>query len=211
LNYQDSFKPAASGLYRLNEAEEVVRFEENQNMNEFPIAMNTDRAEAILRSVIKYWIAELMECGGTNPEATCEYIFEEEPDLCNLFGEGPVLALCEKLHREEDPGQSAWYTVRFRQLDKLYFDGHLGDYRVRAVYDIGFWWSENGHIDLAGRQIFLPVIMGASPRDMDHMLTEQMVNVVTGATTNDSKWLAEMERLRSMGAPVFKEDLKGKQ
>jgi hypothetical protein len=170
--------------------------------------LDPGRAEALLKPIIKFWIVELMDCGGTNPDATCECITEEEPDLFNALGHERVRALCEELHRSEDLGQSEWYGARFYQFNKQYFDGRLVDYRIRVVYDVRFWINEpedkpqSSYTDLVGRQILQPVTQ-AGHESMEIQLIHHMAHAATGTTADDdNRWLEEMARLKAAGAPV---------
>jgi hypothetical protein len=182
-------------------------------MHKLTSSRNSNRDEAMLRPIIKYWIVELMDCGGTNPDATCEAVADEEPDLYNAIGHERVLALCQELHRAEDPAQSEWYGVRLRQFNKKYFGGCLGDYRVRVVYDIGFWASEPdtgdllSHIDLAGKEIILARTQNVSSHGMECELIHHMAHAATKTTTHDDeRWLQEMKRVTDLGAPVSKDE-----
>jgi hypothetical protein len=170
-----------------------------------------EQAEAALTPIIKYWIVELMACGGTTPEATCDYIAEEEPDLYNALGHERVRELCEELHRFENTTQSEWYGVRFYQFNREYFDGRLGDYRVRVGYDVDFWLTEpleelqRSHIDLGEREIILGATQDGG-HIMEVQLLHHMAHAATGTSTDDDpRWLQEMERLRDLGAPVVEE------
>lgn len=160
MNRSDVLQPVTGGLLQ----DKQVKGTETDPMHKIPDSLNTDRAEALLRSIIKYWIVELTGCGGTNPDATCDYIAEEEPDLFNALGDERVLELCEEIHRSEDTAASGWYAVRLHQFNKEYFGGRLGDYRVRVVYEVDFWITEpldelqRSHIDLVKREIILGLI-----------------------------------------------------
>jgi hypothetical protein len=167
-------------------------------------------AEDSLRPIIKYWIVELMDCGGTNPSATCEVVAEEEPDLYKAVGGERVLALCQELHRLEDLVLSDWYGVKLRLFDKKYFDGRLRGYRVRAVYDIWLWICipfdhfRRSYVDLAGRQIFVEVTQCGGFSDMERHLIHNMAHAATVTTSDDDvEWQREMKRLSELGAPVF--------
>lgn len=182
---------------------------EHGQLNQPTERMNSDRAEALLGPIIKYWIVELMDCGGTSAKATCDFIAEEEPDLYNALGHNRVRALCEELHRAEDSARSEWYSVRLCQFSKQYFDGRLKDYRLRVVYDVSFWTQEPradvqlGHIDLAGRQIILAFTQNASWYRMECALIHHMAHAATGTTMDDDKrWMQEMARLKSAGASI---------
>ena len=176
--------------------------------------MNPDRAEALLTSIIKYWIVELLDSGGADPEGTYEFVGEQEPSLRDAVGNERVLALCEDLHRSEDSNQSEWYAARFYQFNKEYFDGGLPEYQVRLVYDVTFWQREpqkelhRSHIDLARRQIILGLTNCADSHRMDALLLHHMAHAATGTIAdNDARWRQEMNRLRDLGASVLKEDL----
>jgi hypothetical protein len=184
-------------------------FSGHDPLNQSTDSVSTNRAESSLRQIIKYWIVELMDCGGTNPNATCGWIAEQEPELYHALGHARVRALCEELHRAEDTARSEWYGVRLRQFNKEYFDGRLRDYQVRVVYDVSFWTQEPraedllSHIDLPGRQIILAFTQNASWRRMECELIHHMAHGATGTTRDDdNRWLQEMTRLKAAGAPI---------
>jgi hypothetical protein len=171
--------------------------------------LSPDRAEAFLRPITKYWIVELLDLAGTTPDDTCAVVTAEEPDLVSAVGPKRVLSLCDELHRSEDASQSDWYAARLYQFDQEYFDGRLADWSVRAVYDVSWWRGEpnehmeSSHIDLVKRQILLGVTHYANCHGMDYLLIKCMAHAVTGTTSHDDeRWLQEMARLRSAGAPV---------
>jgi hypothetical protein len=185
-------------------------------IHELHSKLNPDRAEALLRPILKYWIVVLMDCGGTSPKTTSEFVAQEEPELVNAVSAERVLVLCQELHRSEDPARSEWYGVTLHQFNKRYFDGRLGDYRVRVVYDTGFWTSQSragdllSHIDLAGREIILAFTQNASWHQMECELIHQMAHAATGSSTDHGdRWLQEMKRLKDLGAPVSEEDWTG--
>jgi hypothetical protein len=169
----------------------------------------TDRAEALLRPIITYWIVELMDYGGSTPDATSEVVAEEEPDLCRALGDERVQELCEELHRAEDTAASERYGVRLHQFNKEYFEGRLGDCRVRVVFDLDFWMREpastlqRSHIDLTERQIILGLTHDGH-RVMEAQLLHHLAHASTSTTADDDpRWLQEMERLRDLGAPLI--------
>jgi hypothetical protein len=171
--------------------------------------LNLNYVETLLRRIIKYWIVDLIDCGGTNPYATCGWVEEQEPDLCRTLGHERVLALCQELHRSEDLKKSEYYRAMLHEFDAEYFNGCLADYRVRVVYDIDFWISEPvaynlaSHTDLVGKQIILALTQTGSSEDMESALLHHMAHAVTETTTDDDdRWLREMQRLRYAGAPV---------
>jgi hypothetical protein len=168
-------------------------------------------AEAALRPIIKYWIVELMDCGGTNPDATHDFLWEEEPDLCEALGAERVFALCEEIHGSEELFHSDWYQVRFDQFNKQFFDDRLPSFRVRVVYDVPLRMKEaasgdeRSHLDMAGRQIMLAMTQ-VSSQFVECQLIHHMAHVATKTSTDvDPSWLEEMKRLRSLGAPVIEE------
>lgn len=182
---------------------------EHGQLNQPTERMNSDRAKALLRPIIKYWIVELMDCGGTDPNATCDFIAEEEPDLYNALGHDRVQALCEELHRAEDPALSEWYGTRFCQFNRQYFNGRLEGYRVRVVYDISFWVKEPdanallGRTDPSARQVILAFTQTEAWHGMECALIHHMAHASTDTTLDDDeRWLQEMARLKSAGAPI---------
>lgn len=165
-------------------------------------------AEASLRPVIKYWVVELMDCGGTTPEATCDWVCEEEPSLCKALGKKRVLELCKRVHHSEEPGQSEWYQVRFNQFNKEFFGGDLPTFRIRVVYEVPHAMSDAGRgpqssaINLERREIFLRLSQ-AGVHHMECELVHHMAHASTETDVDDDpKWLQEMERLRALGAPI---------
>ena len=81
-----------------------------------------------LAGLIRAQTFELMENGGTNPEATYDVIAEEEPALCAAFGRDRVLKLCEVIHYSEIPQISEGLQARFITFTRDYFGGRLPDY-----------------------------------------------------------------------------------
>jgi hypothetical protein len=171
----------------------------------YSIKPNTTSIEDLLRSTIKHLISDLTVFGGATRDEMCRFVHEEAPELYNAVGSEHVLALFDELHGMEDIGQSDWYTARLHRFNKRYFDGRFDGYCVRAVYDPNFWSTNDGHIDVARRQILLPVIV--ADNDMDRTLIVEMVHAATNTTTYEGAYRAELERLRKLGAPVSKRDL----
>jgi hypothetical protein len=79
------------------------------------------------------------ECGGTTPEATCDGVADEDPDLYAAFGKDLVLRLCQVIHYSEIPQASKCLQEQFGAFNRDYFGGRLSDYEVRVVYDASFW------------------------------------------------------------------------
>ncbi len=215
MKQKGSFGPAVNGLGHTAEhagpkdgINRVSPKKENVMKDEVS-TVNYDRAEALLRSIIKYWIVQLMDYGGTCPVTTAECVLDKEPALCKAIGKERVLALCKELHRAENISQSEWYQARFHQFNNQYFGGTLPDYRVHAVYDITVWAPGDcdefprSDIDHAAHEIYLSMTHCVGFREMDELLIHFMAHVATGTSTDeDFAWHLEMERLRQFGAPV---------
>jgi len=175
----------------------------------------TTAAQVLLRPIIKYWVVELMDCGGTTPDATCEWVCEEEPELCEVLGKDHVLALCEEIHQSGESVHSEWYQVRFRQFNKEFFDGRLPHFCVRVVYDVPLWMNGEGNglerSAIAGDQILLAITRTGN-RFMECGLIHHMAHLSTETSSDDDvRWIQEMKRLRSLGAPIVNEDLDDQQ
>jgi hypothetical protein len=176
--------------------------------------VSTHPAEAAILSVIKSMVVKLMDRGGASPDNTCDFVALEQPALYNAVGGERVLELCEQVHRMEDLSQTAVYAARFHEFNREYFEGKLSDYSVHVAYDGSFWTNapcEENHlsfIDLAGRQIILPVTLPGGRADMDRLLLHHMAHAATKTSADDEpSWRQEMRRLSSLGAPVFEDDL----
>ena len=101
---------------------------------------NTLQAEAdAMEQIIRALVIELMDCGGTTPEATCEVAAERSSRaLCCVGGADRVLALCWEIHESSDPWKSASLQELFATFNAKYFSGLLGEFTVLpAVYDAG--------------------------------------------------------------------------
>jgi hypothetical protein len=60
-----------------------------------------------LRQLVTNLTLELINCGGTTPEATCELVAAGAPDLWAKFGRARILSLCEEVQHSEIPEESA--------------------------------------------------------------------------------------------------------
>ena len=170
------------------------------------MSMTTVNADQLTK-VIQSTIFGLMECGGTTPDATCEWIAEEYPDLYEMFGHDRVRELCEVIQYAEVPEASARLRERFRIFNQSYFSGSLPEYEVRVVNDIRLPGEQaaseptSGHVDFGSGIIFI-----AHSRDdfMSDALLHHMAHVATGTDEDtEEAWTAEMERLKAMGAPLL--------
>jgi len=160
-----------------------------------------------LTKVIQSTIFELIECGGTTPDATCEWIAGEHPDLYKTFGHDRVRDLCEVIQYAEVPEASARLRERFRIFNQTYFSVSLPEYEVRVVNDIRLPGEQaaseptSGHVDFGSGIIFI-----AHTRDdfMSDALLHHMAHVATGTNEDTEElWIAEMERLKTLAAPLL--------
>lgn len=193
----DNATPAIRGCDRLNRPKET---------------MTPDRAEALLRTIMRYWIVELLLTEETPPDHTFDFVTDLEPELCKVVGLDRVRQLCYELHGAEDTSLSVWYSARFDLFNRDYYDGRLTDHRVRAVNDAGFWtkvrtaWNNHSHVDFENRQIVLGLTNCDTPQDMDVRLIREMAHVATGTASDadgDGNWLKELKRLKLAGAGVL--------
>jgi hypothetical protein len=163
----------------------------------------------------------LTDYGGTNPGATCGILAELAPDLHDAFGQDRVLALCEEIQQAEIPEQSALFQERFDRYNQQYFAGSLPDYRVLVVYDVWYWETQRcgyprcfppaceavGFIDFTGRQIFIRFLgLHTCGITMAGSLTHEMAHAATDGE-HGANWKTEMARLKSLGAPVWDDDI----
>jgi hypothetical protein len=209
VNNTTAIEPVIGGLSHNNESERI----ETQIMPDSPNNMTAERAEALLKSIIRACVAELMGCGNIQPEQTCEIVSAEYPDLCDVLGANRLLKLCHEVQQSEEPRLAADCDVHFYRFNQQFFAGRLEAYRIRLVYNLRCWVDEphnhlrRSHIDLAGRQIFLPVTVGECDA-MLCMLIHNMAHAATNTTTDeDNVWLLEMNRLRGLGAPMLENNV----
>jgi hypothetical protein len=154
---------------------------------------------------------ELMDCGGTLPPDTYDYLQQEMPDLVLSFDKREVIALCKRIQQAEIPKESERFQELFRAYNVRYFDSQLPFYRVSVVYDVDFWANEyyfNGrgleegsysHLDREQRQIFVRL----STFCMEGYLLHEMARVATSAEHYE-ELMAETRRLGALGAPVLR-------
>jgi hypothetical protein len=132
-----------------------------------------------------------------------------------------VLAACEEIQQAEIPEQSALYQRMFERFNARYFAGRLPDYKIRVVYDVWYWETERlgypkehpafydviGSIDFPSRQILIRFLgQHAIGCTMTECLLHEMGHAATDGGHGDN-WLAEMKRLKGLGAPVSESDL----
>jgi hypothetical protein len=186
---------------------------------------NTLNVEGLLRTAIKYWIIELIDCGGTTIRDTNAVILEEEPQLCEAYGPDRVLDLCWELHHAHDPLESARVERMSGQFNRLYFDGRLPRHSVQVVYDLDLLIDEPAgrrslsFIDLELKRILIrrsflprPTVEATLLHQMAHLATntpevpnQDLVHEPTG------RWGVGMARLYSVGAPIEVRDLNEEQ
>jgi hypothetical protein len=156
-----------------------------------------------MKQIIREMTIELMDYGGTTPGATCEAVAEDHPKLYAAVGADRTLALCREIHESSDPVESARLQELFVKFNAQYFSGQLDGFIVLAVYDAGGVPSalSSGRVDFLNRQIHIAL---TEYRDwMPEMLLHHMAHAST-LTRHDTEeeWIAEMRRLRELGAPV---------
>ena len=160
---------------------------------------------AKLTELVRAQTIQLMEYGGTTPEATCDVIAQEEPDFCAAFGRDRVLKLCQVLHYSEVPEASSYLQESFGAFNMDYFGGRLPDYEVGVVYDTSFWGRNpcpsepaSGGVDFGLRIIFI-----AQMRDrlMIDALLHHMAHLAVGSDHHDERWIQEVARIQGLGAP----------
>jgi hypothetical protein len=164
-----------------------------------------------LGNLVRALTFQLMEYGGTTPEATCDVIAEEAPDLYEAFGNDRVLKMCQVIHYSEIPKVSDRLQERFRAFNTAYFGGQLPEYEVRVVYDANFWGRNptrfgpsSGEVDCGLRIIFITRM-----RDpfMTDALLHHMAHIATGTSDDDDEqWMQEMDRIKALGAPFSDSD-----
>jgi hypothetical protein len=135
-----------------------------------------------------------------------------------------VIAVCEEIQRAEIPEQSALYQRKFQRFNVRYFAGRLPDYKIRVVYDAWYWETKRlgypedppfydsiGFIDFPGRQILIRFFcQHETVRSTGCTMPECLIHEMGHAATDGdhgANWLAEMKRLKGLGAPVSKSDL----
>jgi hypothetical protein len=179
------------------------------------IAQSLDGLEGLERAVAAMTIVRT-DYGGTTAWDTCRAIADELPDLFAAFGRGRVLALCEQIQQADLPGQSALFQEMFDSFNGQYFEGCLPDYKIRVVYDVCYWETQrcrspssfppnayaSAFIDYPARQIFIRFLANSSfGLTMPPILVHQMAHVATDGGHGEN-WIAEMIRLRHLGAPM---------
>jgi len=169
--------------------------------------MRNESYEA-MKPIIAATIIELMDCGETTPEVTCEVVAENHPQQYAALGAVRVLALCREIHESSEPEQSARLQELFGTFNRQYYDGGLGDFTVLAVYDTRRFSGEvtSGWVDFPNRQIYIlltgPLLNGTGDCMTEYLL-EHMAHAATATLGHkDKRWIGEMQRLRVLGAPV---------
>jgi hypothetical protein len=163
-----------------------------------------------LRKTIIATTMELIDCGGTTPWQTYEFLLDEQPELCKHFDEDEVIDLCEEIQKGDLPVESYRFQELFRTFNVLYFGGRLTPHKVQVVYDVNRWSDEyyfngigleefsSGYIDIPKRRIFIR----RSESNMEGYLAHEMGHAATSGDHDDA-WYAEMRRLQELGAPVL--------
>jgi hypothetical protein len=113
--------------------------------------------------------------------------------------------LCDEIQRSEVPEVSRQFQQMFREFNRNYFAGRLPDYAVRVVYDIYYWKGMPFHEGELG--IFQPELRRILIRVVSHrpMMVSTLLYEMARAAgdgNHNGQWLAEMRRLRKVGAPV---------
>jgi hypothetical protein len=183
------------------------------------IAQSLDGLEGLKLAAAAMTIV-LTDYGGTTPSKTCKTIADELPDLFVAFGQERVLALCEEIQQSELPGQSALFQKMFDSFNDLYLEGRLPYYKILVVYDVRYWETQHcgnppsfspsayvsAFIDFPAWQIFIRFLANSSfGFTMPPILVHQMAHVATDVGHGEN-WIAEMTRLRRLGAPMDKWD-----
>jgi hypothetical protein len=121
--------------------------------------------------------------------------------------------LCHEPLLAESSSRFNFCMERFCYFDKQYFGGRLGDYRVRVRFDLDLGFIEpHDHlercsIDLSTREIFLPATRVGGYLQIEYLLIKLMAHASTATTADDDpRFLAEMQRLTDLGAPVIKRE-----
>jgi hypothetical protein len=156
-----------------------------------------------INRIIRQTTIQLMDYGGTNPEATCEVVAEDHSELYAAVGAERVLALCREIHESSDPVESAWLQQLFATFNAKYFGGRLDGFTVLAVYHAGGASNEppSGWVDFINREI--QIALTEYGEAMPSMLLHHMAHAST-VTLDDTEeaWITEMQRLGQAGAPV---------
>jgi hypothetical protein len=179
------------------------------------IAQSLDGLEGLKLAAAAMTIV-LTDYGGTTPSKTCCAIADELPDLFAAFGQERVLGLCEEIQQAELPGQSVLFQEMFNSFNDLYFEGRLPDYKILVVYDVRYWETQrcgnrpsfppsayaSAFIDFPARQILIRFLANSSfGFTMPPILVHQMAHVATDGGHGEN-WIAEMTRLKRLGAPM---------
>jgi hypothetical protein len=184
-----------------------------------PNNMTPERAEALLTTIIEDCAVEIVGDDIDNEPAydnrqefELDCISDSERELCDIVGWKRVKRLIWDVHHSQSLSESSDYTLTFYRFNDQYFGGRLEFYSVRAVFDTDSWAGKShndqhrSHIDLANKEIIL-TISYSDTHSMESELLHLTAHIAVGTTADDDGgWLAEMERLRKLGAPVFKLD-----
>ena len=168
--------------------------------------MTRNEIEEAMKQIVRDMTVELMDYGGTTPEATRDSVVEDFPELTEAFGDDRLLTLCKVVLESIDPAESARLQKLFRIFNVEYFSERLGDYEVLAVYDVGHWEGNfsgevtSGYTDHGRSRIFIGMTKRRAA--LPSLLLHHMAHALTATSDDDEIWTAEMERLRNLGAPA---------
>jgi len=160
-----------------------------------------------MKQIVRDTTVEIMDCGGTYPKDTRDAVAEEFPELTEAFGVDRLLALCKVVLESSDPTESVRLQKLFQIYNAEYFAEQLRHYSVLAVYDVCHWQGNpggdvtSGHTDHARSRIFIGMTKHRAA--LPSLLLHHMAHALTATSyPNDEQWIAEMQRLRDLGAPV---------
>jgi hypothetical protein len=159
--------------------------------------------EELFRAAAKY-IVECMDCGGLRPSDVVEELVSNP--LFASRGELAIERMAKLIFASEIRSLSNTFQFLFDSFNQKYFSGALDRYSVHVVFDLHTVANEpvyDGHVSsglirFEERRIYIRYT------DIDLMqgtLIHEMAHAATSGE-HDERWLAEMLRLKTEGAPV---------
>jgi hypothetical protein len=151
-------------------------------------------------------VVELQDYGGTDSFGVTEALADESPPLVAKHGYRVIEQMAKLILVSEIRSFSNVFQFLFDSFNQKYFSGALDRYQVRVVFDLHTVADEpvhRGHVSsglirFEERRIY---IRYTDTDSMQGTLLHEMAHAATSGE-HDERWLAEMVRLKTAGAPV---------
>jgi len=93
----------------------------------------TNQSLEEMKKIIRETTIQLMDYGGTVPEATREVVADVHPELWAALGDDQLLTLCREIQGSTHLEESARFQKLFGVFNARYFEGKLDGFTVLAA------------------------------------------------------------------------------